>query len=71
MAKNINKTVFDEATKLKLKLFGECFEEWFPVFLHSKWFKKLYIFDFFAGSGKDLENYSINLMKMLLHQQQI
>ena len=58
MAKNINKTVFDEATKLKLKLFGECFEEWFPVFLHSKWFKKLYIFDFFAGSGKDLENYS-------------
>lgn len=56
MAKDINKTVFDEATKLKLDIFGECFEQWFPVFLHSPWYKKLYIFDFFAGSGKDLEN---------------
>ncbi len=56
MAKNINKTVFDEATMLKLDIFGECFEEWLPVFLHSSWYKKLYIFDFFAGSGKDLEN---------------
>lgn len=56
MAKDINKTIFDEATKLKLAIFGECFAEWFPVFLHSPWYKKLYIFDFFAGSGKDLKN---------------
>ena len=58
MAKDLNKSVFDEATKLKLDIFGECFEEWFPVFLHSPWYKKLYVFDFFAGSGKDLENNS-------------
>jgi len=58
MGKDINKSVFDEATKLKLDIFGECFEEWFPVFLHSPWYKKLYVFDFFAGSGKDLENNS-------------
>jgi hypothetical protein len=51
MAKDINKSIFDEATKLKLEIFGECFEEWFPVFLHSHWYKKLYVFDFFAGSG--------------------
>lgn len=56
MAKDINKSTFDEATKLKLDIFGECFEEWFPVFLHSHWYKKLYVFDFFAGSGKDLKN---------------
>ncbi len=56
MGKDINKTAFDQSTKLKLSIFGECFEEWFPVFLHSKWYKELYIFDFFAGSGKDIED---------------
>lgn len=56
MGKDINKSVFDEATKLKLDIFGECFEEWFPVFLHSPWHKKLYVFDFFAGSGTDIKN---------------
>lgn len=56
MARNINKTVFDEATKLKLNLFGECFEEWLPVFNHDLYTKALFIFDFFAGSGKDLDN---------------
>jgi len=58
MGTNINKTTFDESTKLKLEIFGECFEEWFPVFIHSRWCKKLYILDFFAGSGKDLNDNS-------------
>lgn len=58
MAKDINKNVFDEATILKLDIFGQCFEEWFPVFLHSPWYERLYIFDFFAGSGKDKNNIS-------------
>ena len=53
MAKNINTKPFDESTLLKLDIFGECFREWFPVFLHSHWYKKVYIFDFFAGSGTD------------------
>jgi len=58
MAKDINKTIFDEATKLKLGIFGECFEEWLPVFNYDHYTKAIYIFDFFAGSGKDLENNS-------------
>ena len=53
MPKNINTKPFDETTRLKLDIFGECFREWFPVFLHSPWYKKVYIFDFFAGSGTD------------------
>ncbi len=53
MAKNINTKPFDDSTRLKLDIFGECFREWFPVFLHSPWYEKVYIFDFFAGSGTD------------------
>jgi three-Cys-motif partner protein len=56
MAKDINKTVFDEATKLKLNIFGECFEEWLPVFNNDLYTKAVYVFDFFAGSGTDTEN---------------
>lgn len=56
MAKNINKKAFDEASKLKLEIFGESFEEWLPVFIYNRYTTKVYIFDFFAGSGTDIEN---------------
>ncbi len=56
MAKNINKKDFDEATKLKLEIFRESFKEWLPVFIHTPYVKKRYIYDFFAGSGKDLSD---------------
>ncbi|MCK4665006.1 MAG: three-Cys-motif partner protein TcmP [Bacteroidales bacterium] len=55
MAKNINNQPFDETTQLKLDIFRECFREWFPVFIHDKWTDKVFIFDFFAGSGNDTE----------------
>lgn len=55
MSKDINKSVFDEATKLKLDIFGECFEEWLPVFSNDLYTKAVYVFDFFAGSGKDVK----------------
>ncbi len=58
MAKNINEKTFDEATKLKLNIFGECFKEWLPVFNYNQYIEKIYIFDFFAGSGTDIENHS-------------
>lgn len=53
MAKNINEEPFDEATKLKLKIFGDSFKEWFPVFINDRYTNQVFIFDFFAGSGKD------------------
>lgn len=56
MAKNINKKNFDDATKLKLEIFRESFKEWLPVFIHAPYVKKRFIYDFFAGSGRDLSN---------------
>jgi three-Cys-motif partner protein len=58
MAKNINKKPFDEATKIKLEIFRECFREWLPVFIHNPAIDRIYIYDFFAGSGTDSEGNS-------------
>lgn len=53
MAKNINNEPFDEATKLKLDIFGDSFEKWLPVFINDRYTNQVVVFDFFAGSGKD------------------
>lgn len=55
MAKNINKLSFSEETLLKLDIFRECFREWFPVFLHTKYISNIFIYDLFAGSGTDAD----------------
>jgi three-Cys-motif partner protein len=56
MAKDINKEVFSEETLLKLDIFAECFREWFPVFINNRYTKGVFVFDFFAGSGKDAKD---------------
>ena len=56
MTKDINSEIFHESTKLKLEIFRECFREWFPVFIHNPLIEKIFICDFFAGSGKDPAN---------------
>lgn len=46
---------FDEGTKSKLDIYREYLKEWLPVFVSRVppiW-KKVQIFDFFAGKGKD------------------
>lgn len=53
MAKNINNKPFKNTTQLKLDIFRECFREWLPVFIHTKYTEEVSIFDFFAGSGTD------------------
>jgi three-Cys-motif partner protein len=55
MSEDINANPFDDATKDKLDLFRNCFKEWFPTLLHNPYCNKLYVYDFFAGSGKDSE----------------
>ena len=54
MADNFHNKPFDEATKLKLEIFGECFREWLPVFIFNPTISKIFIYDYFAGSGKDI-----------------
>ena len=56
MARDINKSEFTEETKLKLDLFRECFREWFPVFVHNPYITHIFVYDMFAGSGKDVAN---------------
>lgn len=51
--KDINKSEFTEETKLKLDLFRECYREWFPVFVHNPYIKHIFVYDMFAGSGRD------------------
>lgn len=53
MARDINKSEFPEGTLLKLNIFRECFREWYPVFIHNPHISKVFIYDMFAGSGKD------------------
>lgn len=63
MAKDINNEVYSEETKLKLTIFRDCFKEWFPVFLNNRYISKIFIYDLFAGSGKDIEgNYGSPLI---------
>lgn len=58
MAKDINSEIFPEETKLKLSIFRNCFREWFPVFLNNVYIESIFIYDLFAGSGKDSEGTS-------------
>lgn len=49
--KNFHNSKFDKGTHSKLEVFKEYFKECFPVFLHSKAFDEIFIYDFFAGQG--------------------
>lgn len=40
-------------TKTKLEIFDRYFKESLPVFIHSPFFEEIYIYDLFAGKGKD------------------
>ena len=39
---------------LKLEIFRQCFREWYPVFVHNKFISHIFVYDMFAGSGKDI-----------------
>lgn len=59
MAKNhIFQKPFDDGTKAKLEIFKLYIKEWLPVFISShekNYWDTIFIYDFFAGEGKDIE----------------
>ncbi len=55
MRKNLHATPFEEGTLKKLDIFEIYTSEWLPTFIMSK-VKHICIFDFFAGTGYDLNN---------------
>ncbi len=54
--KDFHNLKFDRGTISKLEVFKEYFKESFPVFLHSPYFDEIYVYDFFAGQGKNSNN---------------
>ena len=62
--KNIHKEPFDEGTITKLEIFQQYAREWLPVFVQTQR-KKVYIFDFFAGTGYDVEGVAGSPIRIL------
>jgi three-Cys-motif partner protein len=56
---------FDEGTITKLELFEQYAAEWLPVFI-TKGYKNIYVFDFFAGTGYDLNNVPGSPVRLLM-----
>lgn len=57
MATDIHSKAFDDGTQIKLYILREYLKQWLPVFLNRRetiW-KKIFIYDFFAGEGSDVE----------------
>lgn len=50
---NLHRAAFDESTKLKLEIFRGYLRKWLPVFLSKKTYADVWIYDFFAGPGRD------------------
>ena len=59
--KSLFSKAFDDGTKAKLEIFRLYLKEWLPVFISSyekKFWDTIFIYDFFAGEGKDSEGSS-------------
>lgn len=64
-SKDLHKEPFDEKTITKLDIFEKYIQAWIPVFVMSRWSPILCIFDFFAGTGKDLSGIEGSPLRIL------
>ncbi|NVJ46753.1 MAG: three-Cys-motif partner protein TcmP [Cytophagia bacterium] len=63
--KDLHESPFDETTIAKLKLFEDYTQAWLPTFIMRGYNPVLHIFDFFAGTGYDLEGVSGSPIRIL------
>jgi len=77
MAKDIHKNEFDFGTRIKLEIFRKYLRAWLPTFTKARkiYWKDIFIYDFFAGEGKDSEGNSgsplIIIEELIAHHQSI
>lgn len=55
MSTDFHNKEFDDGTRIKLEILREYLKQWLPVFLAGEktYWKKIFIYDFFAGEGSD------------------
>ncbi|TXI84808.1 MAG: three-Cys-motif partner protein TcmP [Crocinitomicaceae bacterium] len=68
---NLHDKPFDETTIVKLKLFEDYAQAWIPTFVMQDYLKEIHIFDFFAGTGYDVDGVAgspIRLIEKIIEQ---
>jgi three-Cys-motif partner protein len=69
--KDLHSRPFDEGTITKLEIFENYAKKWIPTFVMSSSVKEIWIFDFFAGTGYDLNRVagsSIRILQQIKNQ---
>lgn len=61
---NHHRQPYDEGTLTKLELFEKYAEAWIPTFVMSR-YSEIFIFDFFAGTGRDSEGIPGSAIRLL------
>ena len=63
--RNLHDHPFDEGTIVKLEIFEDYLKEWLPTFIMSHADDDIWIFDFFAGTGRDLNGVAGSPIRIL------
>jgi three-Cys-motif partner protein len=64
-SKNLHDKPFDEGTIIKLEIFESYAKEWLPTFIMSCPNSDLWIFDYFAGPGRDVNGVAGSPIRLL------
>ncbi|MDD4847168.1 MAG: three-Cys-motif partner protein TcmP [Bacteroidales bacterium] len=63
--KDLHAKPFDDGTITKLEIFENYAKEWIPTFVMSDYYREVWIFDFFAGTGYDIKGVAGSPIRIL------